>query len=265
MPAVILPARSRVLPVPAEAFRPMLMLRSALYNVAFYLNMLFWMVIGLPTFLLPRRHFMIVPRLWGLSSIWLLKVIAGTDVRWIGRDKLPAGGCIIACKHQSAWETFALFAIAKDPVFILKRELLFAPGFGWYLLKGAMIAVNRGQTGREALASLGEKARKAIAQGRQLIIFPEGTRRPAGAPPDYKSGVAHLYAATGAICVPVALNSGLYWARRALTRRPGTITVEILDPIGPGMRPKAFLAALRDRTEEASTRLLAEGRRETGQ
>jgi 1-acyl-sn-glycerol-3-phosphate acyltransferase len=96
------------------------------------------------------------------------------------------------------------------------------------------------------------------------VIFPEGSRRPPGAPPDYKSGVAHLYAATGATCVPIALNSGLYWARRALTRRPGTIRVEVLDTIAPGMRPKAFLAELRARIEEASARLLEEGRKEIG-
>ena len=186
-------------------------------------------------------------------------------MHWLGLEKLTEGGCIIASKHQSTWETFALFAVLKDPAFVLKRELMFIPFFGWYLIKGAMIPVRRGQTGREALAEFSAKAREAIAQGRQLIIFPEGTRRPAGAPPDYKSGVAHLYAATGATCVPIALNSGLYWPRRALTRRPGTITVEVLDRIEPGMRPKAFLAELRARIENASARLLEEGRREIGQ
>jgi 1-acyl-sn-glycerol-3-phosphate acyltransferase len=242
----------------------MLKVRSALYNVAFYLNLALWCLVGLPTLVLPRRYFMGIARLWGTSSLWLLRLIAGTKVNWRNLDKLPEGGCLVASKHQSAWETFALFAILKDPAFILKRELMFVPFFGWYLIKGAMIPVRRGQTGREALTELGARAREALAAGRQLIIFPEGTRRPAGAPPDYKSGVAHLYAATGAICVPIALNSGLYWPRRALTRRPGTIAVEILDPIGPGMRPKAFLAELRARVEAASARLLEEGRRETG-
>jgi 1-acyl-sn-glycerol-3-phosphate acyltransferase len=243
----------------------MLKARSALYNVAFYLNLALWCVLALPTLVLPRRYFMRVARLWGVSSVWLLRLFAGTKVCWRGLDKLPKGGCIIASKHQSTWETFALFIILKDPAFILKRELMFIPFFGWYLIKGAMIPVRRGQTGREALAAMSAKAKEAIAAGRQLIIFPEGTRRPAGAPPDYKSGVAHLYAATGASCAPIALNSGLYWPRRALTRRPGTITVEVLDPIEPGMRPKAFLAELRRRVEDASTRLLEEGRREIGE
>jgi 1-acyl-sn-glycerol-3-phosphate acyltransferase len=243
----------------------MLTIRSALYNVAFYLNLLAWLAIAIPTLVLPRRYFMGVARLWGVSSVWLLKKIVGTDVHWAGLDKLPRAGCIIAAKHQSTWETFALFIILKDPVFILKRELMFIPFFGWYLIKGAMIPVRRGQTGREALAIMSERAREAIAAGRQLIIFPEGTRRPAGAAPDYKSGVAHLYAATGATCVPIALNSGAYWSRRALIRRPGTIKVEILDPIGPGMRPKAFLAELRTRIEAASMRLFDEARRETAE
>lgn len=242
----------------------MLTVRSALYNVAFYLNLSLWCLVAFPTLVLPRRYFMKIARLWGVSSVWLMKPIAGTHVRWSGLDKLPAGGCIIASKHQSTWETFALWIILKDPAFILKRELMFIPFFGWYLIKGAMIPVRRGQTGREALASMSARAREAIAAGRQLIIFPEGTRRPAGAPPDYKSGVAHLYAATGASCVPIALNSGVFWPRRALTRRPGTIAVEVLDPIGPGMRPKAFLAELRARLEKASARLVEEGRREAG-
>ncbi|SDR60815.1 1-acyl-sn-glycerol-3-phosphate acyltransferase [Rhizobiales bacterium GAS191] len=240
------------------------MLRSALYNVAFYLNLILWCAVAFPTLVLPRRYFMRVARLWGVSSVWLLKVIAGTDVRWSGLENLSDEGCILASKHQSTWETFALFLILKDPAFILKRELMFIPFFGWYLIKGDMIPVRRGQTGREGLAMLGQKAREAVAAGRQLIIFPEGTRRPAGAPADYKSGVAHLYSATGARCVPVALNSGLYWPRRALLKRPGTIEVEVLEPIAPGMRPKAFLALLRERIETASARLLAEGLRETG-
>ena len=242
----------------------MLKARSALYNLAFYVNLALWCLVALPTLVLPRRYFMHCARLWGTSSIWLLRVIAGTKVSWRGLDKLPKAGCLVASKHQSTWETFALFAVLKDPAFILKRELMFIPFFGWYIVKGAMIPVRRGQTGREALAELSAKAKEALAAGRQLVIFPEGTRRPPGAPPDYKSGAAHLYSATGATCVPIALNSGLYWARRALTRRPGTITVEILDPIAPGMRPKVFLAELRKRIEEASTRLLEEGRREIG-
>ncbi|MBW0004153.1 MAG: 1-acyl-sn-glycerol-3-phosphate acyltransferase [Hyphomicrobiales bacterium] len=240
----------------------MLTFRSAVYNLAFYINLFIWLVIAIPTFFLPRRFFMRAARLWGFTCLWLLKAIAGTDVRWSGLEKLPKGGCLVAAKHQSTWETFALFTILDDPMIILKRELMLIPLFGWYLVKSAMLPVRRGQTGRHALASLGARAKEAVAAGRQLVIFPEGTRRPAGAPPDYKSGVAHLYAATGAACVPIALNSGLYWSRRALARRPGTIRVEVLDPIAPGMRPKAFLGELRTRIEEASMRLFEEGRRE---
>jgi 1-acyl-sn-glycerol-3-phosphate acyltransferase len=243
----------------------MLTFRSVLYNVAFYLNLLVWMIIALPTLVMPRRYFVSIARLWGLSSLSLLKLIAGTRVHWSGLDKLPGCGCLIAAKHQSTFDTFALFAVLKDPTFILKRELMLIPVFGWFLKKADMIPVRRGRTGRDALADLSQAAKQAIAAGRQLVIFPEGTRRPPGAPPDYKSGAAHIYAATGAACVPIALNSGLYWPRRALARHPGTIRVEILDPIGPGMRPKAFLAELRTRIEEASMRLYAEGRREIGQ
>jgi 1-acyl-sn-glycerol-3-phosphate acyltransferase len=242
----------------------MLTLRSALSNLAFYVNLLVWLIIALPTLALPRRAFMWAIRRWAIASLWLLKLTAGTGVRWVGLDKLPADGCLVAAKHQSAWETVSLFAVLKDPAFILKHELMLIPLLGWYLRKSGMISVKRGQTGREALTALSDKAKAVIAQGRQLIIFPEGTRRPPGAPPDYKSGVAHLYMATGVPCVPMALNSGVYWPRRSLTRRPGTITVEALDPIEPGMRPKAFLALLQERIEAASARLVEEARRETG-
>ena len=142
----------------------MLTFRSALYNVAFYLNLLLWIVVAIPTLFLPRRFFMGVARYWGLSSVRLLKLIAGTDVHWSGLERLPKGGCLIAAKHQSTWETFALFTVLKDPAFVLKRELMFIPFFGWYLIKGAMLPVRRGQTGRDLL-DFSEPARQRGNRG----------------------------------------------------------------------------------------------------
>jgi len=148
-----------------------------------------------------------------------------------------------------------------DFAFIVKRELMWLPFFGWYMAKAGMIPVDRGK-GSEALAAMTARARTELARGRQIIIFPEGTRRPAGAEPKYKFGVARLYADTGAPCVPIALNSGLFWPRRSFLRFPGTIRVEVLDPIAPGLDPQAFFARLQDVVESATARLIAQGERE---
>ncbi|MGC1849536.1 MAG: lysophospholipid acyltransferase family protein, partial [Pseudolabrys sp.] len=176
-----------------------------------------------------------------------------------GRENIPKGPIIVASKHQSAWETFALLPLLDNPVFILKRELQWIPIFGWLTIKGRMVPVRRGG-GSQSLTDMIERARVELADNRQLIIFPEGTRRPAGAEPRYKIGVAHLYAAEGVSCVPIALNSGLFWPRRSLRRFPGTVIAEILNPIPPGLGKDEFFERLQNDLESATARLIAEGR-----
>ena len=122
-----------------------------------------------------------------------------------------------------------------------------------------MVPVHRGG-GSQALHDMLERARTELADNRQIIIFPEGTRRPAGAEPRYKVGVAHLYAAEGVPCLPIALNSGLFWPRRSLRRFPGTVVAEILDPIPPGLGKDEFFERLQNDIESATVRLIAEGR-----
>ncbi|NIX75162.1 lysophospholipid acyltransferase family protein [Microvirga terricola] len=241
----------------------MLILRSLLFNVAFYLNLIGWLILLIPTLVLPRRIFMRGAKLWAVSSNWLLRVLAGTRVEIIGREKIPPGGILVAAKHQSLWETFALLPLFDDPAFILKRELMWIPFFGWYTWKGGSVPVNR-KKGSQALIQMMARAHEEAAHGRQILIFPEGTRRPAGAPPAYKVGVSHLYRSLEVPCLPVALNSGLYWPRRQFIRRPGTIRIEILDPIPAGLPRDAFFQKLQDEIETASNRLLAQGRRELG-
>jgi 1-acyl-sn-glycerol-3-phosphate acyltransferase len=241
----------------------LVIVRSLLFNLLFYLNLLVYLIVALPTFVLPRRYLMQVAKSWGRSSVWLLRVVCGTKVEINGREKIPPGACIIAPKHQSAWETFALLSLFDDPVFILKRELMWLPLFGWLTWKGGMIPVNRGARS-QALLKVTEHAHKALAEGRQLIIFPEGTRRPAGAEPKYKFGVAYLYSETGVPCVPIALNSGLFWPRRSMRRFPGTIRVEILDPIPPGLDRQAFFDRLQHDIETVTGPLIEAGRRELG-
>ncbi len=238
----------------------MLHLRSLLFNVFFYLWTAFLVLILVPTLLWPNdRPILAIGDLWGRGNLWALRVICGMNVEWRGLEKIPEGPILVAAKHQSAWETFAFFVPFPRPAYIYKRELAYVPLFGWLIWKARQIPVDRGRKA-EALASITAGARKAAAIGRQVMIFPEGTRRPVGAPPDYKFGVAHLYRTLGLPCQPVALNSGMFWSRKSFTRRPGTVLVEFLDPIPAGLPPADFAAKLEVEIEGATNRLIAESR-----
>jgi 1-acyl-sn-glycerol-3-phosphate acyltransferase len=233
--------------------------RSLLFTALFYVNITIRMIVGLPTILLPYSFLHRVLRGYASSTLWFLRVVCGIGVEWRGRDKLPHGAYIVACKHQSSWETYALFILLPDPTYVLKRELMRLPLFGWLATKARMIPVDRGSHVK-ALAGMAAAARNEAARGRQIVIFPEGTRRPPGAEPRYLPGVAYLYAELGLPCVPVALNSGLFMPRRTLRRFPGTVLLEVLDPIPPGLGRREFFTRLQKVLEEATERLVAEGR-----
>ncbi len=239
---------------------PAIVARSLVFSALFYVNITVRMIVALPTILLPYSALHGVLRHYASSTLWFLRVVCGTGVEWRGLQKLPAGPYIVACKHQSLWETFALFMVLPDPTYVLKRELMWLPLFGWLATKARMIPIDRGSH-TKALASMIAAARREAARGRQIVIFPEGTRRPPGAKPRYLPGAAFLYAELGLPCVPVALNSGLFWPRRSLRRYPGTVLVEVLDPIPPGLEKREFLSRLQSATEEATARLIAEGER----
>ncbi len=236
----------------------MLWLRSLTFNVAFYAWTVGLTLATLPFyFFLSQDRAMGVVRLWSRGMLWLLRTVAGTSYAVRGLDNLPEGGALIACKHQSAWETLALVPILSNPTYVMKEELSRIPVFGAYTSHAGMIHIDRkGRTA--ALRGLAERARQEIAKGRQVIMFPEGTRRPPGAPPDYQTGIALLYKTLGVPVVPAALNSGLYWPRRKLTRHPGTIIVEFLPAIPAGLDSRAFLARLESDVEAAADRLMAE-------
>ncbi len=169
---------------------------------------------------------------------------------------------MVAGKHQSLWETFALLPLLADPAVVLKRELTWIPLFGWFALKFRMIAVNRGARSA-ALKAMISDARAAIAEDRQILIFPEGTRRPPDAEPDYKPGAAALYLQLDTVCVPFALNSGLFWPRRKFLRYPGKIIVEFMPAIPAGLKRREFSARLEQAIEAKTAELVAEGRRAT--
>ncbi|MDR3374229.1 MAG: lysophospholipid acyltransferase family protein [Ancalomicrobiaceae bacterium] len=235
----------------------MIWLRSLAFNVFFYVNIVLWLILLIPFGLLPSATLWRLIGVWSWLNAFMLKHLAGIEVEFRGFENLPKGAVIIASKHQSAWETVSLLHVFDRPIFIMKRELTWIPLFGWYLTRLGMIPVDRGK-GHSALRDMVKRAEVVAATGRQILIYPEGTRRAPGAEPAYKFGVAQLYRQLGLPCVPVALNSGLFWPRRGFLRRPGRIVVECLAPIPPGLERDAFLKTLQDRVETASDRLRQE-------
>jgi 1-acyl-sn-glycerol-3-phosphate acyltransferase len=235
----------------------MIFVRSAVFHVLFYVVLIGLMIVGLPYAFLPRRKMLELPKLWGRASLFLLERICGLKVEFRGLEHLPRGAAIIAAKHQCFLETFAMPTVLGDFTYVLKRELLRIPVFGWYLRAAEQLAIDRSKR-TSALTQVAREARKILAEDRQIVIFPEGTRKPVGAAPDYKAGVAFVQAETQAVCVPVALNTGLFWPRRAFVRRPGRAVIAFLEPIAPGLDRKTFMCLLQDKIETASAALAAE-------
>ncbi|MCO5733669.1 1-acyl-sn-glycerol-3-phosphate acyltransferase [Rhizobium sp. SSA_523] len=234
----------------------MLMLRSTLFNIAFYANLILRMIVLTPIyFLLPRKKAFAIPKAWARSNHWLMEKIVGTTFEIEGLENIPKTGCIFAPKHQSFWDTYALLPWMDDPVYILKRELTWIPLFGWYVQKQKMIPVDRGARGKVMMEVM-RRTKLEMEAGRQLIIYPEGTRRPPGAEPAYRYGIARIYRDMAVPVVPIAMHPGLFWPRRNTMRYPGHFKVRILPPIAPGMDPDAFFAHLIATLETASDDLL---------
>jgi 1-acyl-sn-glycerol-3-phosphate acyltransferase len=231
--------------------------KALVFNLAF----LAWTAIlgtaGLPFLLTPREMTMRFGRFWARSVLGMLKGVVGLDHEIRGLDRIPAGGCIIAMKHQSAWDTLILPVAIGDPAVVLKRELLLLPFFGWYAARAGSIAIDR-KAGAGALRRMLAHARPAAAAGRPIVIFPEGTRVAPGERRPYQPGVAALYQALGVPLVPAAVNSGLFWGRRSFVKHPGRIVLEFLDPIPPGWPRTRLMAELEQRIETGTGALLRE-------
>jgi 1-acyl-sn-glycerol-3-phosphate acyltransferase len=232
-----------------------LWLRSLAFNVGWYLGTAVIAIVGLPLLLAPRRWVVAWARLWIVFVLWWLRVTVGLTHRIVGRENLPAGPAILASKHQSSWETLSFTLLFDDIAIVLKRELLFIPVVGWAMARAGNIAVTRGD-GASALRGLVKQAKAAIADGRSIVIFPEGTRVAPGDIKPYQVGTAALYRQLGVPVVPIALNSGLFWGRRKWIKRPGVLTLEILPPIQPGLSRDAFMNALQDKIEGTTARLV---------
>ncbi|MEM0908093.1 MAG: lysophospholipid acyltransferase family protein [Pseudomonadota bacterium] len=234
------------------------LIRSAVYSVVattYFLVMTacsFWVAFVPPDKV--RQLF----RLWASGDMFLLRVLVGQKVKVLGGDNIPGGPALIASKHQSAWETIALIPLVPQGVFILKKELLDIPVYGWFAKYYGMIPVDR-SGGSAALKQLSVDAKAALDKGRQVIIFPEGTRQLVGAPPSYKPGAIFLYDRLKVPMVPVAHNSGLLWPRRRFVRYPGTVTVSFLPPIPAGLKRADAQERLKTAIERETDRLVQLG------
>ncbi len=231
--------------------------RALLFNLCFFGLTVLVCLAYLPLMLLPWRVLSGAVRLWAVMVMWLLRVVVGIRHQVRGAEKLPDRPAIIAAKHQSAWETIAFNTLLRDPAMVFKSELMLIPVWGWLAWRTGQIRVDR-RAGAKALKRMATAARIAIADGRSIVIFPQGTRTPPGQARAYLPGVAALYQALEAPVVPVALNSGRFWGRRSFLKHAGVITIEYLDPIPPGLDRKAFLRQLEHRIETATRRLEAE-------
>ena len=233
----------------------MIAVRSLLFVAWLYLSMALFAVGLSPALLMPHRYAMGVIRGWSRFVLFGLRWIAGVKVEFRGLEHRPTGAALIAGKHQGMLDVIAPFAVLPDNCFVMKKELMPLPFFGWFAWKTKMIPVDR-SAGARALKDMVRHARERLAENRQILIFPEGTRQPVGAPPDYKPGIAALYRDLEVACVPMATNSGAHWPAHGFRRYPGTVVFEFLPAIPAGLKRAEFMARLEAELEGASTALL---------
>ncbi len=237
--------------------QPMLYVRSLSFHCAVLLTGAVFVVLFWPAVFAPRRIGVWVINRYLKAMLWQLRVICGLSFEVRGLERLPAGGFVCACNHQSAWETFSLMAILNDPALVLKKELRWIPGLGLIVMKTGQIWIDRAGclSSTERMLNTAEKVSKT---GRPVVIFPEGTRVPVDGCEPYKPGVFMLYRRLGVPCVPTAVNSGLFWPRKGWVKYPGKITLEFFDPIEPNQSKDEFFVRLEGSLREGVRRLVDE-------
>ena len=231
----------------------MILIRSLLYAAWSYTALALIIIFFLPWTIFDGRGARAAARAWSAACLWGLDVICGLKLEVRGREYIPHGPALVASKHQSMLDALLPFTLLDNPSIALKRELSELPFFGWYTKRAGMMALDR-DAHAAAIRKMVREARPRLAEGRQLFIFPEGTRRKIGAPPEYKSGVAAIYNILKTPCTPVALNTGLFW--EGIIRRPGIAIVEFLPPIELGLSRDEFMAQLEKQIETAGAALL---------
>lgn len=232
-------------------------LRALLFNILFYLTSLMFALVMLPLMVFPPAVMRWAGAGWSHFSIWLFKAIVGARWEVRGADLIPEGPVIFAVKHQSAWDTLFFPAYFRNPAMIAKKELRWIPLYGWFAWRAGAVWIDR-RSGTSALRTLVHGVESAVKQGRSVVMFPQGTRTRPGESRPYQRGITTLYLGAGVPIVPVALNSGMFWPRRSFSKFPGTIVVQFLEPIPPGLDRKTFLDVLAERIESATARIEAE-------
>ncbi|CCQ74746.1 1-acyl-sn-glycerol-3-phosphate acyltransferase [Magnetospira sp. QH-2] len=238
----------------------MMFLRSLLFNIYFVIGQAFFVFAMFLSIPFPQPVIQWIVKRWAGSLHLAMHWIAGIKFEVRGKEHIPEGACVIAGKHQSAWDTFAFYLFLYDPNYVLKIELTRIPMWGSCSKKAGAIAVDR-EAGASALKMLVREVKDRMTKGRQVIIFPEGTRTAPGTRLPYHPGIAAVYGAIEQPVIPVAINSGLFWGRRTFLRYPGTITMEILPPMPKGLKRREFMAELEQRIETATDRLMVESGR----
>ncbi|WP_146620093.1 lysophospholipid acyltransferase family protein [Acuticoccus sediminis] len=257
------PSSAATMPGRTGFGRAVALVRTAIYSVVATLVFIGLSIVCSPALLFPPKPTRWLLRFWTSTDLWILRLVVGQKIRILNPENIPEGPALVGSKHQSAFETLALVPMLPKGAIILKKELLKIPLYGWYAAHYGMIPVDR-SAGAAALKQLAIDAQKALDDGMQIVIFPEGTRQPLHAPPDYKPGAIFLYDKLKVPMVPVALNSGVFWPRGGYAKYPGTITVSFLPAIPPGL-PRAeakerLVAAIEQETE----RLVREAEAEAG-
>ncbi len=235
-------------------------LRSLVFNIWFFSVTILALIVSLPLFVLPRVGVYFLARGWAWLVCLGLRVFLGVRIELRGQVELLRQPGLIVSKHQSAWDTLYFYLVCPDPTYVMKKELLRVPIYGWLAIKQKMIRVDR-KGGAKALKRMIDGAMEAVADRRQIIIFPQGTRVRSGASTadfPYQPGTAGLYAKLNIPCTLVALNSGQIWGRRSFLKHPGTIFVDVLGIIPPGMPRAAFMREIETRIEAATAKLEAE-------
>lgn len=237
----------------------MMIFRSLLFVVYMYGLMAIMGLLFLPSLLLPKGVALFGIRTYAKLLRAGLHLIGGIRTEIVGEENLPEGGYIYAGKHQCMWDVFIPFIVCKAPTIIMKRELLWYPFLGWFALKAGMIPIDRAGT-TKTLKKMTAVAKDRADHGRQIVIFPEGTRTAPGEPVKYHAaGLSSLYKALGTPVALVATNAGLCWPAHGLKRKKGVVTYEILPPVPAGLPRKEAMARIEAELEEASLRLYLSG------
>jgi len=228
-------------------------------SIIFYLLLYMWTltlgVLALPYLLLPSSYVRSLANLWISGILELLKLTCGITYEIKNIENIPDRAVIVASKHQSAFETLLLFRLVKNSIFIHKRELFLIPIFGLYLKKSNMISINRNE-GAKAIRKMLNEVKQNILNGYSIIIFPEGTRKKPGDPPDYKTGIAGIYKESEAEVLPVAVNSGNYWPKHTFIKKPGNIIIKFLKPIPSKLEKSEFLKKIESVIEDETNKII---------